>query len=276
MMCSRSSHLLLLAIILALPSLVCAQASHDKETEIMQPPPGGRIAPDRDVDLGRCAAIVIEATNGFRKDEKRPPVRVNKVLTETAQSFARYMASTDRYGHRADGNQPADRATKQGYDYCIVLENIAYYYNSGGTRSEDMAREFFEGWKKSPGHRRNMLDPDVRETGVAVARSEKTGYYYAVQLFGRPGTDRIEFRLANRAGIPVEYKLLDKSYSLPPGYTRLHQVCRPPTVTLSWSADKEPDARRRTTTLQPTTGKRYLLEKGKQGELRITEQANGE
>jgi hypothetical protein len=31
-----------------------------------------------------------------------------------------------------------------------------------------------------------MLDPDVREIGVGVARSNKTGRYYAVEDFGRP------------------------------------------------------------------------------------------
>ncbi len=34
--------------------------------------------------------------------------------------------------------------------------------------------------------RKNMLAPEVTETGVAVARSGKTGRYYAVQMFGRP------------------------------------------------------------------------------------------
>jgi uncharacterized protein YkwD len=42
-----------------------------------------------------------------------------------------------------------------------------------------------EGWKRSPGHRRNLLAREATQTGVAVARSDQ-GYYYAVQLFGRP------------------------------------------------------------------------------------------
>ena len=44
-------------------------------------------------------------------------------------------------------------------------------------------------------------DPDVTETGVAVARSEKTGYYYGVQMFGRPKSAAVVFKVENRAGV---------------------------------------------------------------------------
>ena len=44
-----------------------------------------------------------------------------------------------------------------------------------------------------------MLDADATETGISVARSEHTGYYYAVQMFGRPKSDAIEFQISNRS-----------------------------------------------------------------------------
>ena len=40
-----------------------------------------------------------------------------------------------------------------------------------------------------------MLDPAVTETGVGVARSERTGDYYGVQMFGRPTTEMMEFQI---------------------------------------------------------------------------------
>src|SRR5205085_9863408 len=126
--------------------------------------------------------------------------------------------------------QPADRAKEHGYDYCIVLENIAYQYDSTGFTTEKLGGGFFTGWKESPGHRRNMLDPDVTETGVAIARSADTGYYYAVQLFGRPKSLRIEFRIANSTGAVVRYKVGDREYDLPPGVVMTHEVCRPTDV----------------------------------------------
>lgn len=262
--------LLVLTTCMTLPATVTAQETHKDETKIIQLPPGGTITPDPEVKPDRVARIIIDATNRFREDEHRSTLRVNKQLTETARAFARYMAENDRYGHHADGQQPADRAKKQGYDYCIVLENIAYYYNSAGTRSEEMSQEFFHGWKNSPGHRRNMLDRDVSETGVAIARSAKSGHYYAVQLFGRPASERIEFQLANRLGMAIEYKVLDKTFSLEPRTVRIHQVCRPLEVTLTWPGA---DGKALTRTFKPVTGKRYVLRKDEKGGLQIGEEA---
>jgi hypothetical protein len=76
-----------------------------------------------------------------------------------------------------------------------------------------------------------MLDPDVTETGVAVARSEQTGYYYAVQMFGRPRSQAIEFKVQNPLGVEVEYTIDDRTYSLPPRLIRTHQRCRPAELT---------------------------------------------
>ena len=109
-------------------------------------------------------------------------------------------------GWLADGSRPADRAARHGYEFCVIAENIAYAYNSEGYTTEELGATFVEGWKHSPGHRRNMLDPDVSQTGVAVARSEKTGYYYAVQMFGRPRSQAIEFQVSNRTEAEVAYR----------------------------------------------------------------------
>jgi hypothetical protein len=71
-----------------------------------------------------------------------------------------------------------------------------------------------------------MLDAEVTDIGVAIAQSGKTGTYYAVQLFGRPYSTRIEFRVANASPAPIEYELNGKGFSLPPHATRMHQECR--------------------------------------------------
>src|SRR5262249_14670175 len=150
----------------------------------------------------------------------------NAKLTETVRYFADYMASNDKYGHAADGEQPSDRAKKHGYAFCVIAENIAYEYKSTGFTTEELAKGFVEGWKNSPEHRKNMLDRDVTEIGVAIARSQKTGYYYAVQMFGRPESDQIKFQIINRSGVAVKYELAGEKFSLPPDYSRTHSQCR--------------------------------------------------
>ena len=178
-------------------------------------------------DLKQVAISIIDKTNAFRKEQDRKPVKVNDKLTQAAQYFANYMAKTDDYGHQADGKQPAERAKKYGYEYCIVLENIAYAYDSTGFNNEKLADLFQKGWEKSPGHRKNMLDPDVSETAVAIARSETTGHYYAVQMFGRPQSQAIEFSIANRTDASIDYTLGGKKFTLQAKYTQTHTICRP-------------------------------------------------
>lgn len=178
-------------------------------------------------DLSQVANQIVERTNEFRKQEKRGPLTVNANLKDAAEYFAKFMASTDKYGHHADGNTPAERAKAKGYNYCIVLENIAYAYNSAGFTTEALTDQFANGWKESPGHRKNMLDPDVTETGVAVARGEKSGYYYAVQMFGRPKSMAIEFRIVNQTDGPVNYTIGGEEYRVAPRYIQTHNICRP-------------------------------------------------
>ena len=42
------------------------------------------------------------------------------------------MARTGKFSHSADGSEPAARAKRFGYEYCIVAENIAYIFSSEG------------------------------------------------------------------------------------------------------------------------------------------------
>ena len=138
------------------------------------------------VDADKVERAVVADTNGFRQENGLPITGSAAALRRTAEAFAAYMARTDTYGHEADGRTPGDRARSHGYDWCRVSENISYQWSSHDFDTAELARRLVEGWKKSPGHRRNMLDPKVTETAVAVARSTRSGKYYAVQMFGRP------------------------------------------------------------------------------------------
>jgi hypothetical protein len=175
-------------------------------------------------------------------------------LTEAAQYFAAYFAANDEYGHRADGSRPSERAAKFGYDYCLVSENIAYQFSSTSLSPEEIAERFVKGWKDSSEHRENMLDEDVFDTGVAVARSVETGYWYAVQMFGRPATAAIEFKIASQAETVVEYRVGERTFELESGFTRTHKRCRRSDVTFILS--ERPDD---TKTFEPKNGDSYTV-----------------
>ncbi|MGE0760243.1 MAG: CAP domain-containing protein [Pirellulaceae bacterium] len=211
-------------------------------------------APDSSLDRQQVAETIVERTNRLRERNGCEPTKVDEQLLETAQYFANFLARTDKYGHHADGNSPAQRAANHGYDYCLVAENIAYQYDSTGFTVEQLARGFYRGWKQSPEHRENMLDPAVRETAVAIARSDSTGYYYGVQMFGRPRSDAIRFTISNRSGTTVSYRLGDRDFELPPRYSRTHEQCRAAELAMP-AADEseEPEV------VQPQDGDRFVV-----------------
>jgi uncharacterized protein YkwD len=247
----RSPIPVLFAAWLLAPAGTFAQSAQHDDVEVIEKAPP-RAPDEKTPDLEAVTRSIVEKTNAFRKSEKRPDVAVNAKLTEAARGFAVYMAKTGRYGHTADGSNPADRAAKAKYEYCIVLENIAYAFQSKGFTSEELTKTFVDGWEKSPGHRKNMLDPDVTETGVAVARSEKTGYYFAVQMFGRPKSQAVKFQVANQTKAEVKYKVADKEFTLPASYVRTHELCRPAEVTFEKVGEKaEP--------LKAERGSRFVL-----------------
>ena len=198
-------------------------------------------------DTAEVSRRVVAATNEFRRQENLLPTGHAPQLASAARYFADFMARTGKYGHTADGTEPAARAKRFGYEYCIVAENIAQLYRSDGIATVELGERLFKGWQDSPEHRKNMLDPNVTESAVVVARSAKTDYYYAVQLFGRPVSQSIEFKVANQAGVAVTYALDGQTFQLPARTTMTHQVCKPATVEF------------RGKTLQPANGQQLVI-----------------
>ncbi|HKA45969.1 MAG TPA: CAP domain-containing protein [Burkholderiales bacterium] len=225
--------------------------------------PGTSLGQNRSPDPDEVAGLVVRLTNEFRAQERRGKVALNPRLTEPALYFAGYLGKTGRFGHEADGSTPDARARRHGYDYCIVSENIAYEYSSTGFTARELAERFVAGWKKSPGHRRNMLDPDVTETGAAVARGDRPGHYYAVQMFGRPAAQATRFSIANRSNAAVNYRLGGSVFALAPRQTRTHQQCRSEELKIAWAG------RRQETSLTPRNGARLAIVRSDSGGLSL-------
>ncbi len=252
----RLRAVLLVLAWLLVPLPAWGQSGEEHDTEVITPPLLKPSESEKKPDLRQVVGMIVEQTNAFRKEQGRSAVQVNDHLTRAARYFADYMAKNDRFGHHADGKGPAARASKHDYDYCIVLENIAYEYSSAGFTSAELARGFVEGWKHSPGHRRNMLDRDVTDTGVAVARSERTGYYYAVQMFGRPHSLAIHFTVVNRSDGRVEYQVGTRSFPLAPDYSRTHTICRPAALKVHLPGE---NAKKQARTFRPAGGERFVI-----------------
>jgi hypothetical protein len=184
-------------------------------------------------DLATAGDAIVRRANAFRQTQGLAPVAPSAALSAAAAGFAAFMARTDRYGHEADGHEPAQRAEAQGYRWCLVAENIAYVMSSAGFGTAELAERFVQGWIDSPGHRRNLLEPDATETGVGVAHSASSDRYYAVQMFGRPASLRLRFQISNRSGTAIAYEVGDQRYTLAPQATRRHEQCSTATLRIA-------------------------------------------
>jgi hypothetical protein len=184
-------------------------------------------------DLARTEAAIVEHTNAFRKAEGLAAVRRNLALDRAARSFARYLAASGRFAPAADGRKPADRAKEAGYRFCSIAENLASNLDSRGFTVDKLARATVEGWKASPGHRRNMMLPYVTEIGVGIAQAPTADpKFLSVQLLARPESLSYEFTVTNKSTSPVFYSFAGKDHEAPARTVVTHKACEPGAVSL--------------------------------------------
>jgi uncharacterized protein YkwD len=117
---------------------------------------------------------------GWTRFDAASPLALSEVLQRAALEHARDMASHGKLSHTgSDGSTHAERATRAGYRWRVVGENIA--------AGQPAAEQVVAGWLKSAGHCANLMDPDFSEMGVAYAAApqDAKGIYWA-QMFGAP------------------------------------------------------------------------------------------
>ncbi|TAN58852.1 MAG: CAP domain-containing protein [Rhodospirillales bacterium] len=123
------------------------------------------------------AGELIGAVNSARRDVGLGPLRAEDRLSRAAQDYARVLAGWGRLSHQGpEGSRLKDRLSRQGYPYRQAAENLASGLIGPG---ETVAL-----WLQSPGHRANMLMPDMHEAGVGIVR-DADGQSYWTLLLGR-------------------------------------------------------------------------------------------
>lgn len=90
-------------------------------------------------------------------------LRVSDQLILAAQGHSKDMTLNDFFSHiSSDGRSPWDRIRETGSDFSSAAENIAAGYST--------AASAVSAWINSSGHRANILNCGLEETGV--------GYYF--------------------------------------------------------------------------------------------------
>lgn len=125
----------------------------------------------------------LRLVNNFRAKYNLAPLKINNKLNKAAQAHADDMFVRDFFAHISpSGTGPGDRASKQGYKWRLILENLA--------TGQTSPAEAVKGWENSKtGHREAMLNPNIREAGIGYRymsndNGKYNGHHYWAMSMG--------------------------------------------------------------------------------------------
>jgi uncharacterized protein YkwD len=135
--------------------------------------------------LGTISSVnqssVLDLTNLERQKYKLPPLKLNKLLSDSAQHKAGDIVQKNYWSHSSpEGNTPWDFIKHTGYEYSVAGENLARDYTDTAS--------LLKAWMKSPTHRNNILNNDFTEIGIGITTGIQNGIYTTiiVQHFAKP------------------------------------------------------------------------------------------
>jgi uncharacterized protein YkwD len=166
------------------------------------PLPGSPGAPAIRVPL--LERHILDLINDRRTESKLRPLHADDRLTLIARAHSEDMVRRGFFDHiNAQGEDPTARGKRAGYECRKALdkysfreglaENLSEVPRASRVRisgdqktydwntAEDIGRQAVDGWMKSPGHRRNILDGNYSDSGIGVAVSSND--IYITQLF---------------------------------------------------------------------------------------------
>jgi uncharacterized protein YkwD len=147
--------------------------------------PGPALA---EFDAERMQKAALAQINVQRAQAGCPDLRPNQALQAAALAHATAMAQKNFFAHKGpDGSTMQSRIEAAGYRWRALAENIA--------AGQDSAAAVVKAWMNSPGHRANIQNCALRDTGLAVVydaqdqplkgKAHALSYYW-VQTFGSP------------------------------------------------------------------------------------------
>jgi uncharacterized protein YkwD len=133
----------------------------------------------QDASIEVLERSTFDRVNRERMARGLPPFRLDDHLTGAARRHSQDMADRRFMDHiNPDGYSFVDRARLAGARHARqIAENLGMQRGNA-----DPVMEIVRGWINSPHHRRNMLNPRFRCTGIGVARAAD-GTIYFTQLF---------------------------------------------------------------------------------------------
>lgn len=133
--------------------------------------PGATVPTGQPVSTGDPAQTLYRLMNRYRKEARRRTLIWHPILVRTALEHAHEMARSHSLRHASPTTGTlSTRLKRAGFSARIVAENLA---------RADSPESALAAFIDSPGHKRNLLMPQVSYVGIAVV-----GRYYAVAMAG--------------------------------------------------------------------------------------------
>ncbi len=130
---------------------------------------------------------IFQLTNEARRKNHLSPLDWDNELAAKAREKSDDMLSKNYFSHTSpEGKTLQDRFREEKPAYIRNISQIGENIYMGArldyaTDIKTQARLIVDGWMTSPGHRRNILDPNYTHIGVGVAARD--GSCYATQVF---------------------------------------------------------------------------------------------
>jgi hypothetical protein len=133
--------------------------------------PPGAVLPNLQPQAEQLFALANQA----RAAQGAGPLKWDPALAAAALYHCRRMTQEGELSHRYGGEPDlTDRAGQAGAHFSLIEENVAL-----GSYVDRIQQS----WMNSPGHRANLLNPNVDRVGIAVVAYN--GLYFAVEDFSR-------------------------------------------------------------------------------------------
>ena len=136
------------------------------------------ISSHRILEIESLEQQCLDEINRVRRRSGLPRLSFYEDLLPVAREYSRRMAEQHFFSHNdPDGRTVRERVEEADIRWRMVGENLAY---SNGYVNPVAAS--LHGWMDSPGHRRNILDPDFSLTAIGVWIKED-GTVYFTEIF---------------------------------------------------------------------------------------------
>jgi len=125
--------------------------------------------------VNTAAQQLVVLANQTRAEYGAGPLRWDPALAAAALNHCRRMVAEGPLSHQYAGEpELAERAAQVGAHFSVLEENLAIGPTAAAVHDQ---------WMNSPGHRKNLLSPDVDRVGIAVIASR--GVLYAAAEYSR-------------------------------------------------------------------------------------------